>query len=209
MPIVVALPMREGTGGTQHTAECVYGSHHRQHDQQDERKQPIRPGVADVRIMASFYEPDASYGWSYSPTDHFMANGRDEIRDLALGTEMLGFQGWIYPYQGVIFYDRSGQALGLWRQLTTFHSPSGEPYEIKGLGGSWFQYSGNRSWSCQRDIFDVAMATDAMVRILRDDNSSPQLDETMRAIKSGNQPGHYDSWESMSAPLWPIPPVMQ
>jgi hypothetical protein len=165
--------------------------------------------AGDWGIMASFYEPDASYGWSYSPTDHFMANGRDEIRDLALGTEMLGFQGWIYPYQGVIFDDRSGQAFGLWRQLTTFKSPSGEPYEIKGLGASWFQYSGNRSWSWQRDIFDVAMATDAMVQILRDGDSSPQLDERMRAIKSGNQPGHYDSWESMSAPLWPIPAVMQ
>jgi hypothetical protein len=106
----------------------------------------------DWGIMASFYEPDASYGWSYSPTDHFMANGRDEIRDLALGTEMLGFQGWIYPYQGVIFDDRSGQAFGLWRQLTTFKSPSGEPYEIKGPGASWFQYSRDHKQRCRSDM---------------------------------------------------------
>ncbi len=71
--------------------------------------------------MADFYEPDATYGWSYSPTDQFMANGRDEIRDLALGTEMLGFQGWIYPYQTVLFDDRSGQAFGLWRQPVHLH----------------------------------------------------------------------------------------
>lgn len=155
-------------------------------------------------LMASFYEPDASYGWSYSPTDHFMANGREEIRDLALGTEMLGFQGWIYPYQGVIFDERTGQAFGLWRQLTTFNSPAGKPYEIKGLGGSWFQYSGNRSWSWQRDIFDVGMASTAMLDIMRDGNSSPQLEQRIEAIKSGNQPGHYPSWEAMSAPLWPV-----
>src|SRR5271166_1470800 len=48
LPVVTVLPAHERTGGTQHAAECVSGSHHRQHDQQDEHKQPIRPGVADV-----------------------------------------------------------------------------------------------------------------------------------------------------------------
>ncbi len=162
----------------------------------------------DWGIMATFYEPDATYGWSYSPTDHFMANGRSEIRDLALGTEMLGFQGWIYPYQTVLFDERTGQAFGMWRQLTTFNSPSGEPYEIQGLGGSWFQYSGEHSWSWQRDFFDVSMATDVMMQILRDGTNSPQFDQRMAALRSGNQPGHYASWDEMSAPLWPVPPAL-
>lgn len=97
--------------------------------------------------MADFYEPAATYGYSYSADDQYMNVGREEIRAGVLGLEMLGFQGWIYPYQAVIFDDRSGQAFGFWRQLTTFDGPNGEPYEIKGLGGSWFQYSGKRSWS--------------------------------------------------------------
>jgi hypothetical protein len=33
LPIVVALPMREGTAGSQDTAECVHGGHYRQQDQ--------------------------------------------------------------------------------------------------------------------------------------------------------------------------------
>lgn len=164
--------------------------------------------TGDWGIMAAFYEPDATYGWSYSPTDQFMANGRDEIRDLALGTEMLGFQGWIYPYQAVLFDERSGQAFGMWRQLSTFNSPTGEPYEIQGLGGSWFQYSGNRSWSWQRDVFDVGMATEAMLQIMRDGTNSPEFDQRMAALRSGSQPGHYPSWDEMSAPLWPVPPVL-
>lgn len=164
--------------------------------------------TGDWTVMASFYEPEATYGWSYSPTDHFMANGRDEIRDLALGTEMLGFQGWIYPYQAVIFDDRTGQAFGLWRQLSTFDSPAAKPYEIQGLGGSWFQYSGKRGWSWQRDIFDVGMAAAAMRDIVRDGTNSPQLDERMAALRSGNQPGHYPSWDAMSAPLWPVPRIL-
>lgn len=36
--------------------------------------------------------------------------------------------------------------------------PSGEPYEIKGLGCSWFRYAGQRQWAWQRDIFDFALA---------------------------------------------------
>lgn len=92
--------------------------------------------LGDWGIMADFYEPDATYGYTYSAEDQYMNVGREEIRAGVLGLEMLGFQGWIYPYQAVIFDDRSGQAFGLWRQLTTFNAPDGQPYEIKGLGAA-------------------------------------------------------------------------
>ena len=39
----------------------------------------------DWTPMADFYTPDATYGWNVGPKDEFMAVGRDEIRDLALG----------------------------------------------------------------------------------------------------------------------------
>lgn len=122
-----------------------------------------------------------------------MANGRDGIRALALGTEMLGFQGWSYPYQAAIIDDKTGHVFGFWRQVTKFDSPAGKPYEIEGLGGSWFKYSGNRSWSWQRDLFDVGMATAVMLDIMKDGNSYPELDARLAAIRAGNQPGHYKS----------------
>ena len=81
--------------------------------------------LGDWGIMADFYEPDATYGYTYSAEDQYMNVGREEIRAGVLGLEMLGFQGWIYPYQAVIFDDRSGQAFGFWRQLTTFNAPDG------------------------------------------------------------------------------------
>lgn len=162
----------------------------------------------DWTMLADFYALEATYGWSYSATDHFMANGRAEIRDLALGTEMLGFQGWVYPYQAVLFDDTTGQAFGLWRQLSTFTAPHGGRYEVQGLGGSWFQFSGQRSWAWQRDIFDVGLATETMLEIMRDRNNSPQLDQRMAAIASGRQPGHYPSLDTMRAPLWPVPPIL-
>ena len=54
---------------------------------------------ATGRPMADLYAEDATYGWMYTPDEHFMAVGRDEIRELALGIEMGGLDGWHYDYQ--------------------------------------------------------------------------------------------------------------
>jgi hypothetical protein len=47
-----------------------------------------------------------------------------------------------------------------------------------------------------------------MLQIMRDGTNSPEFDQGMAALRSGRQPGHYSSWDEMSAPLWPIPPVL-
>ncbi|MGV9408976.1 nuclear transport factor 2 family protein [Nocardia sp. NPDC003693] len=163
--------------------------------------------LGDWSVMADHYEPDASYGWSYSATDQFMATGRDEIRELALGTEMLGFQGWVYPYQSAVIDEQNGQVVGFWRQRSTFTDPSGAPYEIPSLGCSWFQYSGNNTWSWQRDIFDAGIAAKTVGRMFKDRTNTPELDARVKAATSGPQPGHYPGLEQMSSPLWPIPAV--
>ena len=49
--------------------------------------------------MADWYAEDATYGWMYTPDEHFMAVGREEIRDFAIGIEMAGLDGWHYDYQ--------------------------------------------------------------------------------------------------------------
>ncbi len=164
--------------------------------------------AGDWGILAEFYAPDASYGWSYSPTDHFMAVGREEIRDYALGTEMLGFQGWVYPYQAAVIDDRSGFVVGFWRQRTrSLTAPDGRPYEVEGLGCSWFRYGGDQQWAWQRDVFDVAMAGSAVVRLVQDGNVSPALQRRFDAVGAGRQPGHYDSVAALPAALWPVPSV--
>ena len=67
--------------------------------------------------MADMYTEDATYGWNIGPHEEFMAVGRDEIRTIALGTEMAGLEGWIYPYQRVLIDDRQGEVIGLWKQV--------------------------------------------------------------------------------------------
>lgn len=130
--------------------------------------QANRDGEAagDWRPMAELYTPDATYGWNYGPNEDFMAVGRDEIRDVALGVEMGGLDGWEYPYQKVLIDDQAGEVIGLWKQIAT--KPTGGTYEVAGIGGSWFRYGGNFQWSWQRDFFDVGNATALFVRMFKE-----------------------------------------
>ena len=73
--------------------------------------------AGDWRPMADLYTADATYGWNYGPDTDFMAVGRDEIRDLALGAEMGGLDGWEYPYEEILIDEAKGQVVGFWRQV--------------------------------------------------------------------------------------------
>ena len=86
--------------------------------------------------MADMYTEDATYGWNVGPNDEFMAVGREQIREYALGTEMEGLGGWVYPYQRVLIDDAQGEILGLWKQVADATRPDGSHYEIAGLGGA-------------------------------------------------------------------------
>ena len=44
--------------------------------------------AGDWRPMADMFTEDATYGWNMGPREEFMAIGREEIRDYALGMEM-------------------------------------------------------------------------------------------------------------------------
>jgi hypothetical protein len=153
--------------------------------------------------LAEFYAEDASYGWMYTPDDNFMAVGREQIRDWALGTEMLGFDGWTYPYVSSVIDDRQGLVVGFWRQVSSFPRPDGQPYEMVGLGGSWFGYAGNRQWAWQRDFFDFASVTATITGMISDGNVSPALQQRFELVAAG-PPGHYTR-DSLPAPLWPVP----
>ena len=95
----------------------------------------------DWRGLADFYTDDATYGWNIGPKEDVMCVGIDEIRNIALGQEMEGLEGWKYPYQRVIIDDKIGEIVGFWKQVAT--DADGTESEIYGIGGSWFRYAGN------------------------------------------------------------------
>ena len=156
----------------------------------------------DWTALADCYAEDATYGWMIAPDDMFMAVGRDQIRDWALGTEMLGFDGWQYPYVSSVIDDAQGRCVGFWRQVSTFGDPSGQPYEVAGLGGSWFAYAGNLQWAWQRDFFDMGSVGQTIMRVIADGNVSPTLQKRFELVAAG-APGHYTRAE-LPAPIWPV-----
>ena len=146
----------------------------------------------DWRVMADCYAEDATYGWNYGPEVNFMAVGRDQIRDWAIGLEMDGLDGWTYPYEQILIDEKVGQVIGLWRQVADAQRDDGSTYEIAGIGGSWFVYGGDRQWAFQRDWFDYGNAASLFLEMMGDGTLSDGMQARMdRSLKPGQLPGHY------------------
>jgi hypothetical protein len=151
--------------------------------------------TGDWRPLAAMYTVDATYGWHHGPEEVFIAVGREEIRDHALGTEMSGLDGWTYPYQKVLVDDRAGEVVGFWKQTADARRPDGSRYEVAGIGGSWFRYAGEWQWSWQRDFFDLGNAAALFMEMLEAGKLSDGLKARM-ARAAQPQPGHYRRGES-------------
>jgi len=158
--------------------------------------------AGDWRPMAELYAEDATYGWNYGPEHEFMAVGRDEIRDVALGIEMGGLDGWVYPYEEILIDDRKGQVVGFWRQIATATRADGSHYEVAGIGGSWFGYAGGFQWRYQRDWFDYGNAAALFLEMMKDGTLSEGMTERMHRALGGGQPCVYDLGHA-PASLWP------
>ncbi|MDZ5620470.1 hypothetical protein [Nocardioides bizhenqiangii] len=169
--------------------------------------------TGDWRVMADWYAEDASYGWMYSVDEHFMAVGRDQIRDWAIGIEMDGFDGWHYDYQATLIDDKNAMIVGFWKQRSgIINDETGQEYEILGIGGSWFGVerqtagadAGTIKFAWQRDWFDMPSTAHTFMEILKAGKASDRLLERMK-VTGHDVPGHYHL-EDIPAPVWP-PPV--
>jgi ferredoxin len=147
--------------------------------------------LQDWRGMADLYTEDATSGWNVGPNDEFMAVTRTEIREIALGLEVAGLEGWTYPYQAVRIDEVRGEVMGLWKQMSDTTRLHGSPYEIAGLGESWFHYAGNSQWDWQRDFFDVGNAGATFLEMLSAGALRPGMQRRIeRAMSKERLPGH-------------------
>ncbi len=161
--------------------------------------------AGDWKPMAELYTVDATYGWNYGPKENFMAVGRDEIRELALGLEMGGLGGWEYPYQEIVVDEVKGHVVGFWRQVADATRADGTHYEVAGIGGSWFRYGGDFQWSWQRDWFDFGNAAAVFLEMIGDGALSEGMQARMdRSLKPGQLPGHYRLTDTPVG-LWEAP----
>ena len=150
--------------------------------------------AGDWRPMADLFTIDATYGWNYGPQTDFMAVGREEIRELALGAEMGGLDGWTYPYEEVLIDEQKGFVVGFWRQIADAVREDGSPYEVAGIGGSWFRYGGDFMWSWQRDFFDFGNAAAVFLEMMSAGVLSDGMTARMHRSLSGPLPGYYPAF---------------
>jgi hypothetical protein len=147
--------------------------------------------AGDWKPMAEFYTEDAEYTWNLGPGEDFIARGRQQIRDWCLGTEMEGLDGWEYPYDHVLIDDKRGEVVAFWRQVAPAKRADGTPYEIRGVGGSWFRYAGNYQWCWQKDFFDFGNAMALFMELIQEGKLSPGMQRRVERAMSGEpMPGH-------------------
>ena len=117
------------------------------------------------KYLGPMYTEDAFYAWNIGPNEEFVADGRQEICDVALGYQMEGFEKWEYPYHDIIIDEKRGTVIGFWKQVAPYKRGDGSHYEISGIGGSWFEYGGDYKWKWQRDFFDLGNAKDCFFQL--------------------------------------------
>lgn len=152
----------------------------------------VAEAEGDWTGLAEFYTDDATYGWNIGPKEDVMCVGVDEIRDIALGLEMFGLEGWSYPYQKVIIDDKIGEVVGFWKQVAT--DADGNSEEIYGIGGSWFRLDANAKIEWQRDFFDFGHVQKLYLQLMKDGKLSKGMSQRIERSLAGEKlPGYYPS----------------
>ena len=154
----------------------------------------------DWTPLAEFYTDDATYGWNIGPKEDVMCVGKDEIRDIALGLEMAGLQGWSYPYQRVIIDEKIGEVVGFWKQVAT--DAQGNSQEIYGIGGSWFRLDARGLIEWQRDFFDFGHVQKLYLELMKEGRLSAGMQERIQRSLAGEKlPGYYPLGQT-PVPIW-------
>ena len=129
-----------------------------------------------------------------------MCVGKQEIKDIALGLEMAGLQGWTYPYQKVLIDEKIGEVVGFWKQVAT--DADGNSQEIYGIGGSWFRLNADGLIEWQRDFFDFGHVQKLYMQLIQEGKLSKGMQERIQRSMAGEKlPGYYPLGQA-PVPIW-------
>ena len=140
-----------------------------------------------AKYLGPMYTEDAEYSWNMGPNREFVAKGRKQIEDWALGVHMEGFEKWRYPYEKILIDEKQGEAIGIWRQLAPVKRADGGDYEVSGIGGSWFRYGGGHQWCWQRDFFDLGNVKAMFMELAADGKLEPSVKRRLSKLAKGQQ----------------------
>ena len=145
-----------------------------------------------IKHLGAMYTDDAEDSWNMGPNREFIARGRKEIEEWALGVHMEGFEKWRYPYEKIIIDEQLGEVIGIWRQVAPVKRADGSEYEVSGVGGSWFRYGGDFKWCWQRDFFDLGNAKAMFMELAADGKLDASVKQRLSKLAKGQQlPGVY------------------
>ena len=154
----------------------------------------------DWTALADFYADDATYSWNIGPKEDVMCVGKKEIREIALGLEMAGLEGWTYPYQRVLMDEKIGEVVGFWKQVAT--DAQGNSQEIYGIGGSWFRLNSDGLIEWQRDFFDFGHVQKLYMQLIQEGKLSKGMQERIERSLAGEKlPGYYPLGQA-PVPIW-------
>jgi hypothetical protein len=138
-----------------------------------------------VKSLGQMYTEDAEYSWNMGPNREFIARGRQQIEDWALGAHMEGFEKWRYPYDKILIDEQQGEVIGIWRQVAPVKRDDGSDYEVSGLGGSWFRYGGNYQWAWQKDFFDLGNVKALFMELAADGKLEDPVKQKLSRLARG------------------------
>ena len=141
--------------------------------------------TGDWSYLGELYAPEAEYRWTLGPGEEFVARGKQQIVDWAVGEQMAGLEGWTYPYEEIIIDEKKGMIVGFWRQVSPFTRKDGSQIAVPGVGCSWFKYGGNHKWIWQRDVFDLMSVFSVFSEIAAQGNLSEPLKEKLHTVGMG------------------------
>ena len=141
--------------------------------------------------LGAMYTEEAEYRWNIGPNEEFVARGRKQIEEWALGAQMEGFEKWQYPYHRILIDEKQGEVIGLWRQIAPELREDGSDYEVEGIGGSWFRYGGDYKWEWQRDFFDLGNVKALLFELAADGKLDSAVKRKVSRLAKGQLlPGH-------------------
>ncbi len=144
-----------------------------------------------AKYLGALYTDDAEYRWNIGPNEEFVARGRQQIEQWALGVQMEGFEQWRYPYDKILIDEQLGEVVCFWRQVAPATRDDGTPYEVAGIGGSWFRYGGDYKWCWQRDFFDLGNVKALLFELAADGKLEPAVKQKIAKLAKGQLlPGH-------------------
>ena len=144
-----------------------------------------------AKHLGAMYTDDAEYRWNMGANEEFVARGRKQIEEWALGVQMEGFEEWEYPYYRILIDEKLGEVIGFWRQIAPALRDDGSDYEVEGIGGSWFRYGGDFQWEWQRDFFDLGNVKSLLFELAADGKLDSAVKKKINRLARGQLlPGH-------------------